>query len=191
MESIIELKKELEEKSNIDWFDHVCNLLKKEANPTVFKMMKIFGNEKPNPNNEIRGSKFLVPYDNRFGIGFIGPDLQEGDNDRALSYLGFTGHSFQVCFKDIAKRFGYGAPISDIYGGGTYYVFNWIPDFYVFNSICFWTKLEISEINDKYDLIFDNITFTFKDDDNNRNRKRILTTKPSLWQKIIRKLKVQ
>jgi hypothetical protein len=62
-----EIRQQLISQTDLNWFDSICDILEKEARPTTHRLEAIIGTERPNPKNEIRGSKFLETYDKRFG----------------------------------------------------------------------------------------------------------------------------
>ncbi|HMG82876.1 MAG TPA: hypothetical protein VK559_07560 [Ferruginibacter sp.] len=94
MLSIENLRKDLESKSDIEWFDAICAILKKENLLTVNQMIALIGTDKPNLNNEVRGSRALVPFDKRFTWASINPVLTNEENDKPIDFLSFGGTEF-------------------------------------------------------------------------------------------------
>jgi hypothetical protein len=160
MNNIASIRTKLENKSDFDWFVLMCDILKKMNKPTTNLFTEILGQEKPNPKNEIRGSKFLQPYDTRFNLIYISPNLLGDDLDKPLNFLGFNGNSFMLGLKDIQKKFSEFKIQKNTYDGGTQFFFYPIPDEYEF-ALEFWSEYE--NINEQAygNLIFKEITFRF------------------------------
>ncbi|HTB52287.1 MAG TPA: hypothetical protein VK718_05880 [Ferruginibacter sp.] len=59
MQSTENLRKDLESKSDLEWFDTIRAILKKENLLTVNQIIALIGTDKPNLNNEVRGSRAL------------------------------------------------------------------------------------------------------------------------------------
>jgi hypothetical protein len=152
---------EMEAKNDLEWFDSMCEILRKENHPTTLQLIKLFGNEKPNPRNEIRGSKFLIPFDTRFTSIAINPDLVENALDEPIQFLSFTGQFFTLKMTDILTRFHDYRSQANIYDGGTQIFFYPVASIYEFSAFDFWVRTEIDEIHSDLDLIFHNITFRF------------------------------
>ena len=161
--------------ADLNWFDSICSLLKKDANPTTHKLEAIIGTEKPNPKNEIRGSKFLDPFDKRFRKAFINPYLTSNQPDQALDYLGFWGDTFKIKIGDIHERFKDYKTETNIYDGGTQILFYPVSNEYEFTAIDCWTGQEKYEISNLFDIEVNNVEFKF----GNRS-----TQKRLWWQKI-------
>jgi hypothetical protein len=149
--------------TDLEWFDKICNILRKENNPTTQRLNSIIGTEKPNPKNEIRGSKFLDTYDKRFIEAYISPNLTPNDSDQPLDYLGFLGYTFKIKIGDIIERFANYRTITNCYDGGTQIFFYPIPNEFEFTAIDCWTEKEENEILDLKELEVKSVTFMFGD----------------------------
>jgi hypothetical protein len=141
----------------------MCDILRKENNPTTHKLLSIIGTEKPNPKNEIRGSKFLDTYDMRFKGAFINPNIATKRADQPIAYLGFVGASFKVKIGDIVERFANYRTVINTYDGGTQIFFYPIPIEFEFTAIDCWTDKEENEIENFADLEVYGVTFRFGD----------------------------
>lgn len=157
------ISQKLSLQTDLDWFDSICSILKKEANPTTRKLEAIIGTEKPNPKNEIRGSKFLVTFDKRFRGACINPDLTSDQPDQPMDYLGFWGDAFKIKIGDIQKRFNEYKTVINTYDGGTQIFFYPVSDEYEFTAIDCWTDKDESEITYLPDLEVKGVTFRFGD----------------------------
>jgi hypothetical protein len=149
--------------TDLEWFDSICYILKKENNPTTHRLTDIIGTEEPNPKNQIRGSKFLDAYDKRFIGACINPNIATEDKDQPLDYLGFWGNSFKIKIGDIAERFAYYRTIRNTYDGGTQIFFYPVPAEFEFTAIDCWTEKEGNEIVNLTDLVVKGVTFRFGD----------------------------
>ena len=147
--------------TDLDWFDNVCELLTKEKTPTVHKLTNMIGAEEPNPQNNIRGSKFLIPLDKRFDGSAINPIINDSDKDRQLDNLSFWGKNFNLKLSDVAKRFPHYLTQRNTYDGGTQIFFNPTPDKYEFTAISFSTEKEIEEIKNILEITVHSVTFKF------------------------------
>jgi hypothetical protein len=162
MPAIENLRKDVESKSDIEWFDIICTILKKENQITVNQITALIGTDKPNPANEVRGSRSLVPFDKRFNWASINPDLSNQENDRPIDYLSFSGSEFQLKMPDIVDRFADYKMQPNIYDGGTRIFFYPVDNEYEFSAIDFWISKELEEItNSNDDLLFNSVTFKF------------------------------
>jgi hypothetical protein len=155
------LRNELEAKNDLEWFDAMCDILKKVKYPTTNQLVELIGVDKPNPNNEVRGSRFLIPFDERFKWACINPNLIEFETDKPIEYLAFGGESFSLKMVDIAVRFPVYRIQRNIYDGGTQIFFHPIPSDYEFTAIDFWIRKEPEEIENINELIFHSVTFKF------------------------------
>jgi len=162
MTDISEIRQNLFTKSDLDWFDSICGILKKENNPTVSLMINIIGEAEPNPNNQIRGSKFLIPFDERFVFACVNPDIDITENDANLQYLSVGGNNFKLNIGDIKVRFGHLLVQSNIYDGGTQMFFHPVPDIYEFSAISFDLREEKEDIGNIDDLIVHSVSFHFR-----------------------------
>jgi hypothetical protein len=161
MSDINQIREKLCSRTDLEWFDSICDILKKENNPTTHRLTNIIGTEKLNPNNEIRGSKFLDTYDKRFKVACINPNLATIDSDQPLDYLGFWGNSFKIKIADIAERFVNYRTVINTYDGGTQIFFYPISTEYEFSAIDCWTEKEDDVIENLTELEVKGITFYF------------------------------
>lgn len=157
------IKQKLSSQTDLEWFDSICELLKKEANPTTQTLENIIGTEKPNPKGEIRGSKFLDTFDNRFRSAYINPNLTSNQTDQPLDYLGFWGDTFKIKIGDIQKRFNNYNIVINTYDDGTQIFFYPVSDEFEFTAIDCWTDKDESEITSLLDLEVHGVTFKFGD----------------------------
>jgi hypothetical protein len=155
--------KGLELKNDLEWFDSFCEVLKKERKIKTKELAQLIGSEKPNPNNEIRGSRFLIPFDKRFKSASINPILSENEGDRPLDYLSFYGEKFQLKMSDIIKRFADYRVQINIYDDGSQIFFYPVPKEYEFSAIAFKIEEEPDAIKNIDDLIFNSVSFHFGD----------------------------
>jgi hypothetical protein len=147
---------------DLDWFDSICELLTRDKSPSVHKWEEIIGTEKPNPNNEIRGSKFLIPFDKRFEGSAINPAIKHSETDKPLEHLSFWGQKFNLKIEDVAQRFPNYRTQTNIYDGGTQIFFYPVPSKYAFTALSFHTPKEIEEIKKPLDVIVNSLTFMFR-----------------------------
>ncbi|HMG82877.1 MAG TPA: hypothetical protein VK559_07565 [Ferruginibacter sp.] len=155
------LRKDLESKSDIEWFDTICAILKKENLLTVNQVIALIGTDKPNPNNEVRGSRALVPFDKRFTWASINPVLTNEEDDKPIDFLSFGGPDFKLKMSDIVARFANYKMQSNIYDGSTQLFFYPIASEYEFSGIDLWTDKEGEAITDINNLLFNSVTFNF------------------------------
>ncbi len=157
------IRQKLSSQTDLDWFDSICCILKREANPTTHRLETIIGTEKPNPKNEIRGSKFLETFDKRFRGACINPNLTSDQLDQPLDYLSFFGGSFKIKIGDIQKRFNNYKTVINTYDGGTQIFFYPVSDEFEFTAIDCWTDKDESEITNLLELEVNGVTFKFGD----------------------------
>lgn len=157
------LRNELETKSDLEWFDTLCDLLKRDKHPTTQYLTELVGIEKPNPNNEIRGSKFLTPFDKRFVWACINPNLTITDKDKPIDYFAAGGKDFSLAMSDLVKRFSEYRIQRNTYDGGTQIFFYPIPKEYEFSALSFDIDKEPEEIENIMSLIFHSVHFKFGD----------------------------
>jgi len=164
MIDIVKLRKELETKNDIEWFDAMCNILRRDQTPTTKKLSEFLGVEKPNPKHEIRGSKFIDPFDNRFDRVAINPILSNNEIDNPIDYISFSSfHEKKLKLKssDIISRFPFYRTQLNTYDGGTQFFFYPVPEYFEFTALDFWTEKESEEIKNPLDLIFNGVAFGF------------------------------
>jgi hypothetical protein len=125
--------------------------------------MQIIGTEDPNVRREVRGSKFLIPFDSRFKWAAINPDLAANDPDKPLEHLAMAGANFNLKMTDIVNRFPNYRTRRNTYDGGTQIFFYPIPSKYEFSAIDFWIKQEPEDIGNIEELIFHRVGFQFGD----------------------------
>lgn len=157
------IRQKLLSQTDLDWFDSICDILKKDANPTTHTLENIIGTEEPNPKNEIRGSKFLDTYDKRFRGACINPNLKSDQPDQPLDYLGFWGATFKIKIGDIHKRFNDYKTVINTYDGGTQIFFYPVSKEFEFTAIDCYTDKDESEITNLLDLEVHGVTFKFGD----------------------------
>lgn len=163
MTEIQQIREQLSSKQDLAWFDSICQILRKENNPTTLQLTDIIGTERPNPKNEIRGSKFLDTYDKRFKGACINPNLKSGDPDQMIDYLGFWGNTFKITIGEISDRFGDYKTQINTYDGGTQIFFHPIPTDFEFTAIDCWTDMGEDEIDNLPELQVTGVTFRFGD----------------------------
>lgn len=161
MLAIEDLRKDLESKSDIEWFDTICAILKRENQITTKQITALIGTDKPNQKNEIRGSRRLIPFDKRFTGASINPILSSQENDKPIDYLSFGGSEFKLKMSEIIDRFANYITQLNTYDGGTQIFFYPIASDYEFSAIDFYTEKESTEITDINNLLFNNVTFNF------------------------------
>ena len=155
------IRQKLSLQTDLEWFDSICDILRKDANPTTHTLENIIGTEKPNPKNEIRGSKFLDTFDKRFQSACINPILTAEQADQPIDYLSFWGNTFKIKIGDIAKRFNSYKTVSNIYDGGTQIFFYPLSKEFEFTAISCSTNKEKDEIPDLLNLEVNGVTFKF------------------------------
>jgi hypothetical protein len=148
-------------KSNLDWFDSTCELLKKSSKPTTQQLTALIGTERPNPKNEIRDSKLLDTFDKRFDGAFINPILNLKDSDKPLEAFGFWGNEFRIRIGDIANRFKTYRTQVNIYDGGTQIFFYPVPAEYDFSAISCMVRKELNEIENIINEEVNGVSFEF------------------------------
>jgi hypothetical protein len=163
MKDTLNIRQQLISQNDLQWFEKICDILTREASPTTQKLESIVGIEKPNPKNEIRGSKFLDTYDKRFRVACINPNLTNNQQDEPINYLGFFGDTFKIKIGDIQKKFRNYKTIVNIYDGGTQIFFYPVPPEFEFTAIACSTEKEGSEITNLLDLEVSDVTFRFGD----------------------------
>lgn len=163
MTDIIQLRERLCSGAEVEWFDSICDILRKKNNPTTHRLTDIVGIERPNLIHETRGSKFLDPYDKRFRGAFVNPIIATLDTDQPLDYLGFSGNSFRIKIGEITKRFANYRTVSNTYDGGTQFFFYPVAAEFAFTAIECWTEKEESEIENFAELNIKDLTFMFGD----------------------------
>lgn len=157
------LRNALENKNDLEWFDTICDVLKRDKQPTTKYLTELIGIEKPNPNNEIRGSKFLTPFDKRFIWACINPNLTLADSDKPIDYFALGGKDFKLSMSDLVTRFPEYRTQINIYDGGTQIFFYPIPYEYEFSALSFDINKEPEEIESMMSLIFHSVHFKFGD----------------------------
>jgi hypothetical protein len=155
------LKQKLEGLSDLEWFDAMCRLLKKENKPTVEQLLEIIGTEIPNPDNEIRGSKFLNTFDPRFKRAIINHPIPEAGGRTLINHFGLYGGSFSLKISDITQRFPEYRMKINTYDGGTQIFFYPVSLAFEFSAIDCWTSLDESDIKDPLEVIVNSVDFRF------------------------------
>jgi hypothetical protein len=157
------LRNDLENKSDLEWFDAICDFLKRDKHPTTHQLTQLIGSEKPNPNKEIRGSKFLIPYDKRFVFACINPNISQNDTDKPIEYFATGGKDFSLNMSDLLLRFPKFRTQRNTYDGGTQIFFYPVPDKYEFSALSFEIDKEPEEIENMATLMYHSVTFKFGD----------------------------
>lgn len=157
------LRNNLESKSDLEWFDAICELLKRRNHPKTHQLTELIGRKKPNPSNEIRGSKFLIPYDKRFAFACINPNLFSNDTDKPIEFFAAGGKDFSLKMSDLLLRFPEYRTQRNTYDGGTQIFFYPVPSEYEFSALSFDIDKEPEEIGKIVSLVFHSVTFKFGD----------------------------
>jgi hypothetical protein len=161
MNDFLEIQQKLSKQPSLEWFDSICDLLKKENHPTVSLLTNIIGPENLNIKKGNRGSKFLIPIDERFKIASINPDIEFNGTDAKLQYLSFGGPDFSLSIRAVKERFGSYLVQSNIYDGGTQIFFNSVSDEYEFTAISFYFEDEKENIKNSDELLTHSVSFHF------------------------------
>lgn len=152
--------KHLESLSDIDWFDGMCSILAKHKCPTTNQLAQAIGIEDLRFSKENRGSRFIIPFDNRFKTACINPDILYNDVDQSLEYLSFGGTDFNLRMSEITHRFPAYKTQRNIYDGGAQIFYYPIPSNFEFAALSFPVDKEPEDI-DISSLIFHHVTFHF------------------------------
>ncbi|WP_158995936.1 hypothetical protein [Mucilaginibacter sp. L196] len=161
MIDVITIQQKLLLSSDLEWFDYMCDLLKKENGLTVSFLERIIGIENPQYPIENRGSKFLIPFDKRFKSSAINPDIDINKKDAKIEYISFGGPSFNLMIEDVKRRFDNLLITSNVYDGGTQLFFYPIPSCYEFSAISFDLREEIKDIKNVNDTTVHSVEFQF------------------------------
>ncbi len=149
--------------TDLELFDAMCDVLRAERCPMAKELSQLIGSEKPNTKNEIRGSIFLIPFDKRFKIVAINPDLSDSEDDLPIEYISFIGDEFIIKMSDLLTRFKEYRTQQNTYDGGTQIFFYPIPKHFGFSAIDLWTQTDEVEIEHIHKLTFNRVTFMFGD----------------------------
>jgi len=155
------LRSDLENKEDLVWFDSFCDILRRDKHPSTHQLGQLMGIEKPNPENQIRGSKFLIPFDKRFIWACINPDLLPTDTDKPIDYFAIAGKDFSLKMSDILDRFPDYKTKRNTYDGGTQIFFYPLSNEFEFSGISFDIREEPEDIVDIKSLIFHSVAFKF------------------------------
>ena len=159
-----DLKTHLRSLNNLDWFDAVCELLKKKNQPNTRQLESLIGEENRDINRDVRGSKFLIPYDSRFRMACVNPDLLPAEADAPLEYFSIGGEDFRIEMPEVIQRFGQYRITANIYDGGSQVLFYPVPDEFAFAAIaCNIFSKGPEEIGDISALYFQQVNFLFGD----------------------------
>ena len=154
---------DLEKLSDLEWFDKMCNILEKNNCPTTHELTQAIGVEDSRFSKENRGSKFLVPFDKRFKIACINPDITKNDVDRPVDYLSFGGTDFNLKMTDLLQRFPNYRTQSNFYDRGTQIFFYPLQKQFEFAALSFSIDTELENIEDINLITFNHVTFLFGD----------------------------
>ena len=163
MTQLATLRRDLEKKDNLAWFDSICDILKRYNLPSTHQLEQFIGIEKPNPDKQIRGSKFLIPFDKRFVWACINPDLLPTDTDKPIDYFAIAGKDFSLKMSDILDRFPDYKTKRNTYDGGTQIFFYPLSNEFEFSGFSFDIQEEPEDIEDIKSLMFHSVTFKFGD----------------------------
>lgn len=141
--------------SDIEWFDWMCEMLSADNSPIIDQLV---GKEKPNPNNEVRGSLFLIPEDNRFERAFIWPKIE---NDWSIDYLGFSGSKFSLKISSLIDRFSKYRVHYNFYDENTQVFFYPVSNSFAFTGFSLNVDQDNASVDEVKDLVANNITFYF------------------------------
>ena len=147
--------------TDTEWFNGICEILKRDNFPTTRLLIEISGMEKPHQDYKTRGSMFLEPYDKRFSNICINPILPPDEHDKPLDYLSFWGDSFRIKTASILSRFRNYRIQINTYDGGTQIFFHPVPSEFEFTSIDCWTEKDKTEIVDISEIELNSVTFMF------------------------------
>ncbi len=161
MKHLATLRNELESKNNFEWFNSMCELLKKKEFPNVRQFIDIIGREDQEIKRENRGSKFLIPYDKRFNWACINPDLEDIGDSIPIEGLAFGGEHFEIKMPDLLHKFPEYKITGNTYDGGSQIFLFPIPVEYEFSAISLSTEKEPEEIENINELIFNSVSFKF------------------------------
>ena len=118
----------LNAQSDLEWFNSICEILKRDNRPTTKKLINILGIEKPNPDNMVRSSKFIILFDKRFDSISINPDISLFDDDKPIDFLSFYGKKFVLRSSDVVHKFPDYRVQINTYDGGSQIFFYPIPN---------------------------------------------------------------
>lgn len=161
METTVSIRNRLISLTDTEWFDGICEILKRDNSPTTKLLIGISGREKPIHDYKTQGSMFLEPYDKRFRNICINPLLTPDDQDKPLDYLSFWGDSFRIKPASIHSRFRNYRMKINTYDGGTQLFFYPVPSEFEFTAIDCWTEKEEREISDIAEIELKSVTFMF------------------------------
>jgi hypothetical protein len=154
----------LSQKQGIEWFDAICDVLKRSNRPTVHSMRKLLGTLAPE-NRYDQTWRDIVPFDRRFGDVGIRPGLPEDGPDAPLDGLSFA-RGFSLRVGDIARRFADYTCTFNAYDDGTQISFYPVPPDYEFTAVDVWTSRDdLPWLAKKaaVDVVVDNVRFGFGD----------------------------
>ena len=157
------LKSNINNIDDLTWFDRLRDFLKRDKHPLTRQLEEIIGIEKPNPDKQIRGSKFLIPFDKRFVCACINPDLLHTDTDKPIDYFAIFGEDFSLKMSDIIARFPNYRTKRNTYDGGTQIFFYPLSNEFEFSGISFDIPQELEDIADIKSLTFHSVKFNFGD----------------------------
>ena len=163
MTHLATLRSDLEKEDDLAWFDSFCDFLKRDKLPSTHQLEQFIGIEKPNPDKQIRGSKFLIPFDKRFVWACINPDLLPTDTDKPIDYFAIAGKDFSLKMSDILDRFPDYKTKRNIYDGGSQIFFYPLSNEFEFSGISFDIREDPEDIADIKSLTFGSVTFKFGD----------------------------
>ena len=154
------MKESLDHKSDLEWFDFMCETLKKNNYPTVKKLKEIIGGVSLAPIDKYKYGELLIPSDNRFKWAWINPLVSNDGGNHSIDDLSFDGANFTLNMKDLTSRF-FKYRVENITNGNTQLFFYPVPECYNFSAISFKTNQKIKDIANGYTLMLESFSFQF------------------------------
>jgi len=151
----------LSETPHWEWFIALLGVLKKENRPTTLELEKLLGTEKENPSGEIRGSKFIVPFNSNIKSIAINPILDRQDEDLPPIALIVAGHPFRITFAELTQLFFIESTQLNRYDEGTNFIFIPQSNEYGFLRLTCWTPMEIDDSQQMDGIMFFHFAFEF------------------------------
>ncbi|MEN9333297.1 MAG: hypothetical protein RLY35_477 [Bacteroidota bacterium] len=144
-----------------EWFIALLAVLKKENQPTTLRLEKLLGTEKENPTGEIRGSKFIVPFNSNIKSIALNPILDRQDEDVPPIAMILAGNTFGITLAELTQLFFIESTQLNRYDEGTNFIFVPQSNEYGFLRLTCWTPMEIDYSQQMDGIIFFHFTFEF------------------------------